>query len=316
MPVSVNSFEKIFCRYNVFLLPCLAELWPDNLHIVLKLNFLFLVFKKEPNKDKFLIEILSWFENFNNSSLFRFQIFHIKNVGNKSIGHLPWRVDFDEIGDIIVDWWEKLILNGRFVFLESFAWNKLFTLFCIILLKFIKIYFTHFSLNFSLNIQCFLKLLIAVLKFYMVTILSRYLFVSFDFLFPKYLAEFLSHYHQWFKCFLNCFSDSLNEWIVREDIFRFGNVTSLKHFLPYLVWRHKEAYANSFNWNILGLYIYLSKLSCNVFFHSFIEFFYVRLIESELSISFIFIKVGDRMMMEPYLKKIHENLSTWCIRFK
>ncbi len=103
MPVSVDSFKKVFGGDDVLLLPCFVEFRSHDLHIVFEFNFVLLVFEKEPNENKFLIEIFSRFQNFNPCSLFCFQVLHIENVGNKGIGHLPRRVDLDEIGDIIIN---------------------------------------------------------------------------------------------------------------------------------------------------------------------------------------------------------------------
>lgn len=103
MPVSIYPLKKVFCWYNVFLLPSLTEFRSNHLKVVLKYDLIFLIFKKKPDKNKFLIKVLGWFEYFNFCSLFSFKVFHVKNIGNKSIGNLPWGVYFNEVGNVIID---------------------------------------------------------------------------------------------------------------------------------------------------------------------------------------------------------------------
>jgi hypothetical protein len=90
----------------------------------------------------------------------------------------------------------------------------------------------------------------------------------------------------------------------------------LEHLLPYLVWRHKEAYADCFYWNILSFHCHLSKLPFYFLFHPCDELFNVRLVESELRVFFALVQICNRMVMEPNLKEVHKDLSTGCIRFK
>ena len=105
MPVPVNAFKEIFCGDDVLLLPLVFELGPDNLEVLFKLDLIFLVFEEEPDKDKFLVEIFSWFEDLDFSTLLSFDVFHIEYVGDESIGDLPGGVDLNEVCNIIIDRW-------------------------------------------------------------------------------------------------------------------------------------------------------------------------------------------------------------------
>lgn len=72
IPISVNSFKEILCWNDILFLPSLTQFRSYNLQVIFKFYFIFLVFEKKPNKDKFLIKVFSWFEHFNFSSFFSF----------------------------------------------------------------------------------------------------------------------------------------------------------------------------------------------------------------------------------------------------
>ncbi len=141
----------------------------------------------------------------------------------------------------------------------------------------------------------------AILKFDVITILRWSLLISLYFLFPKYFTELLCYHHQRLKSFLYRFCHTLDEGVIWKYVLRFRDVASLEHLLPYLVWRHKKAYADSFNSNILRFDIDISKLSFNVLFHPGIKLFDIWLAESELRVFFVILKICDGMVMEPNL---------------
>lgn len=123
MPISVDALKEIFCGDDVLLLPLVFEFRPDNLEVLFKLDLIFLVFEKEPDEDKFLVEILSWFEDFDFSTFLGFEIFHIQDVGDECIGHLPRGIDLNKVCKVVVDRGEKFVLNGGLILLECFAGN-------------------------------------------------------------------------------------------------------------------------------------------------------------------------------------------------
>lgn len=263
-----------------------------------------------------MIKIFCWLQNLHSCSLLSFQVFHIKNISNKGICYLPRRVDFDKVGNVIINRREKFVLDRWLIFLEGFTYKEFLVLLWVILFKLIKIYFAHFSLNLSLNIQSFLEFLKTILKFSMITIFNWRLLICLYFLFTKDFTKLFSHYHQRLESFFNSFRNTLNKRIVRKDVSWLGNVSSLEHFFPYFIWSRKKANTHSLYRNILRLYINLSEFSFDILFHSFIEFLDIRLIGSELGVSFILMQVCYWMMMKPYLQQVHEYLSTRCIWFE
>lgn len=150
----------------------------------------------------------------------------------------------------------------------------------------------------------------------MITVFDRGFLIHF-YLFPaKNFAEFFSDDHQGLEGFLNGFGNALDEGVVGKDIFGFGNGSSLEHLLPDLVWRHKEAYADGFYWNILSFECYVAEFSFDVLLHSCDELVNVGLVEGELGVFFAFVKIGNGMVMEPDFEKVHKYLSTGCVGFK
>lgn len=313
MPVSVYSFEKIFGRYDVLFLPNIIEFWSHNLQIFFELNVVFFVLKKKPYEYELLIEVFGWFEDLHSGSLFGIQVFHVENVSYKCICHLPRGVYFYEVRNVVVNGWEDFVLNRRLILLESFARKYFFIFLRFILLELIKIDFTHFPFDFPLNIQSFLKLLETIFKFSVITVFNWCLFIGLYLLFAKNFTKFFSNDHQWFKGFLYRFCDSLDKGVLGKNILWFGNIASLEHLLPYLVWRHKEAYADSLYWNILDFQVYVSELSLDVLLHSLDKLINIGLVKSELGIFLTLVKISNGMMMEPNLKKVHENLSAGCV---
>lgn len=103
MPIPINSFEEILRRNDVFFLPSIIELGPDNLQVVLKQELLLFIFEQQPHEHKFLIEVLSRFKYLNSGALLGFEIFHIEYIGHKGIRHLPGRVHLNEIRNVIID---------------------------------------------------------------------------------------------------------------------------------------------------------------------------------------------------------------------
>lgn len=248
-----------------------------------------------------MIKIFCWLQNLNSCSLLSFQVFHIKNISNKGICYLPRGVDLDKVSNVIVNRRQKFVLDRWLIFLEGFTNKKFLVLLRVILFKFIKIYFTHFSLNLSLNIQSFLKFLKTIFKFNMITIFNWSLLICLYFLFTKDFAKLFSHNHQWFESFFNSFRNTLNKRIVWKDVSWLGNVSSLEHFFPYFIWSRKKTNTHGLHRNILGLYINLSEFSFDILFHSFIEFLDIRLVGSKLGVSFVLMQICYWMMMKPNL---------------
>lgn len=123
MPVPVDSFEKVFCGDDVLLLPLILEFGSDNLEILIKSKLIFLIFEEEPDKDKLLIKILSRFKDLDFGAFLSFNVFHIQDVGDECIGDLPRRVDFDKVCKVVVDRWEKFVLDRGLILFEGFAGN-------------------------------------------------------------------------------------------------------------------------------------------------------------------------------------------------
>jgi hypothetical protein len=80
-----------------------------------------------------------------------------------------------------------------------------------------------------------LELLKTVLKLDVVTVFGRDFFIGLYFFFPENFTELFGDHHEGFECFLNGLGNPLNERIVGEDVFGFGDVASLEHLLPNLV---------------------------------------------------------------------------------
>lgn len=263
-----------------------------------------------------MIKIFCWFKDLDSCTLLSFEVFHIKNICHKSICYLPRRVDFDKVSDVIIHRRQKFVLNWWLLFLESLTDEKFFVLLRIVLFKLVKIYFTHFSLNLSLNIQSFLKFLKTIFEFSMVTIFDWGLLICLYFLFTKHFTKFFSNDHQWFKSFFNSFRNTLDKRIVWKDISWLGNVSSLEHFLPYFIRSCKKADTNCLHRNILSFYINFTKFSSDILLHSFIEFLDIWLVGSKLGVSLVLMQICYRMMMKPNLQQVHEYFSTRCIWFE
>lgn len=107
--------------------------------------------------------------------------------------------------------------------------------------------------------------------------------------FAEYFTKFLGDNHQRFESFFDRFGDSLDEGIIREEIFWFGNVSSLEHLLPDLIRCHEKADADCLHRDILSFEADLPEFPFDILLHSFVELFDVGLAEGELSVPFILI---------------------------
>lgn len=80
-----------------------------------------------------------------------------------------------------------------------------------------------------------MELLKTVLKLDVVTVFGRDFFIGLYLFFSKNFAELFGNHHEGFEGFLNGLCNTLDEGIVGEDVFGFGDVVSLEHLLPNLV---------------------------------------------------------------------------------